>query len=617
MKRLSSILFFVLLCSVLYTLSTMPIALASTEFETSYDVRYQAQVDGKMVITQEISLTNKLANVYVTQYSLTLDQLEIENIQATDSEGPLKTEISQKDQTTIITLEFNKPVVGTGKTLHFTLTYEASGLAKKNGQIWEINIPRVSNLAEPDTYSLTLVIPKSFDEPALIRPYPVESWAESEFNFYRFTKKQMAISGVNASFGQFQVFDFAITYHLENPELSLVATEIALPPDTSFQQVFYSQIKPEPVNIRVDNDGNWLAKYRLGPKEKLNVSVLGSTKIFSQPLRKSPATNQESLAKNKLAQKYWPVDHPQIQMIAQNLKSPKEIYDYVVKSLDYDFSRVSEGAERFGALKTLNHPQQAICMEFTDLFITLSRAAGIPAREINGFAYTTNDKLRPLSLVSDVLHAWPEYWDEDKGVWIPIDPTWGKTTEGVDYFSKIDLNHFTFVIHGESSELPAPAGSYKTAGSSGKDVEVVFGQYRKEKEPQVEVQFNLPQKIFWRLKSKGSITIRNSGPEALYNLDLKIESDEVDIQILNPQDKFLTFLPPFSHQEIDLELKLTRLLRKKSGLISIKVNNQDFHYPFEILSSFWLIIIAVAILLVLLILFLTRPLNYVKKILRK
>lgn len=570
-----------------------------------------------MVVTQEISLTNKLANVYVTQYSLTLDQLEIENIRATDSEGPLKTEISQKDQTTTIILEFNKPVVGAGKTLHFTLTYEASGLAKKNGQIWEINIPRVSNLAEPDTYSLTLVVPKSFDELALIRPYPVEGWTEPEFNFYRFTKKQMAASGVNASFGQFQVFDFSITYHLENPELSLVATEIALPPDTSFQQVFYSQIKPKPISIRADSDGNWLAKYRLGPKEKLNISALGSTKIFSQSLRESSTTNQESLAKNRLAQKYWPVDHPQIQTIAQNLKSPKEIYDYVVKSLDYDFSRVSEGAERLGALKALNNPQQAICMEFTDLFITLSRAAGIPAREINGFAYTTNDKLRPLSLVSDVLHAWPEYWDEDKRVWVPIDPTWGKTTDGVDYFSKTDLNHFTFVIHGENSELPAPAGSYKTAGSSGKDVEVVFGQYRKEKKPQVEVQFNLPQKIFWRLKNRGSITIRNPGPGALYSLDLEIESDEVDIQILNPQDKFLTTLPPFSHQKIDVKLKLTKLLRKKSGLISVEVNNQNFQYPFEMLSVFWLIIIAVAILLVLLILFLTKPLNYVKKILRK
>jgi len=53
-------------------------------------------------------------------------------------------------------------------------------------------------------------------------------------------------------------------------------------------------------------------------------------------------------------------------------------------------------------------------MEFTDLFIALSRAAGIPAREINGFAYTDDIRLRPLDLVTDMLHAWPEYYDEEK-----------------------------------------------------------------------------------------------------------------------------------------------------------------------------------------------------------
>ena len=93
-------------------------------------------------------------------------------------------------------------------------------------------------------------------------------------------------------------------------------------------------------------------------------------------------------------------------------------------------------------------------MEFTDLFITIARSAGIPAREVNGFAYTENPDIQPLSLVNDVLHAWPEYYDSEKGVWIPVDPTWGSTTGGVDYFSKLDLRHFTFVVHGKDSTKP-------------------------------------------------------------------------------------------------------------------------------------------------------------------
>src|SRR5258707_13577173 len=104
-------------------------------------------------------------------------------------------------------------------------------------------------------------------------------------------------------------------------------------------------------------------------------------------------------------------------------------------------------------------------MEFTDLFIAMARAAGIRAREINGYAYTENKDSEPLSLVADVLHSWPEYWDKYNKEWILVDPTWGNTTHGIDFFHKLDLRHFTFVIHGVNSEFPLSPGSYKLSDS--------------------------------------------------------------------------------------------------------------------------------------------------------
>ena len=111
-----------------------------------------------------------------------------------------------------------------------------------------------------------------------------------------------------------------------------------------------------------------------------------------------------------------------------------------------------------GALSALNNPTSAVCLEFTDLFVALSRAAGIPAREIDGYAYTNNAHDRPLSLTEDVLHAWPEYYDFDKKAWIMVDPTWGNTTGGIDYFNALDFDHIAFVIKGENSGYPIPAG---------------------------------------------------------------------------------------------------------------------------------------------------------------
>jgi len=116
-------------------------------------------------------------------------------------------------------------------------------------------------------------------------------------------------------------------------------------------------------------------------------------------------------------------------------------------------------------------------MEFTDMFIAIARAAGIPTREVQGYAYTQNERLRPLSLTlesGDILHAWPEYWDNERG-WIQVDPTWGSTSGGLDFFNKLDFNHITFVQRGLSPISPYPAGSFKSNGNQNKkDIDINF-----------------------------------------------------------------------------------------------------------------------------------------------
>jgi len=588
---------------------------ATEEFETNYNVTYKLLSNGKMEVSQDISLTNKLSNIYATQYSLTLRGGEIENIQAYDEEGPLKTEIKQDNETITVTVDFNKQVVGTGKTLKFKLTYLALNLAQKKGQIWEINIPRLAEQNTIDNYSLTMVIPKNLGKPAYIRPYPVEQLGEENYNLFRFTKNQVSSSGINAAFGEFQIFDFNLFYHLENPNQVRGEIEIAIPPDTAFQKVIYQKIEPEPLNVKVDTDGNWLAKYILAPKQKMTVTAVGKVKLFSQPQESFPPPKKENLQNNLLPQKFWEVDNPTIFKKAQVLKTPKAIYDFVVKTLDYDFERVKEGAERMGALKSLDYPKQAICMEFTDLFIALARAAGIPAREVNGFAYTTNEKLKPIGLAIDVLHSWPEYYDEKRKVWIPVDPTWEKTTGGVDYFSKSDLNHFTFVIHGESSQTPYPPGSYKKNETPTKDIHVVFGKYEKESEPDLRANFNLPQQIYWGAKNKGKIIVRNHGSAAVYNLKIKIISQGVNLKYPKSPNFDFPIFPPFANEEIEVELSPKEFIGSSKGGITLFLNELQFSYPLKIgLLPEKLIFLTGGIILgINLLIFLTKTKFYVRK----
>ena len=590
MKRFFQIIF---LLSFLFFLFFFPHFIkAADEFTTDYNLRYEVKPDGLVHVNQDIILTNNLSAVYATKYSLILPSTKIQNVKASDKVGPCQTEISQNDKTTTIVINFNEPVVGANKTLDFNLNYESLDIARKNGEVWEINIPKIANESNIDNYTISLVVPLSFDKPAFIRPEPVETSTEGDFNVYRFVKSQLSESGVNAVFGPFQIFDFTLFYNLKNPNLTTGETEIALPPDTAFQQLTYQKIEPQPSNISVDEDGNWLAKYYLKPREKVKITVTGKVKIFAQPQTNFPQPNEQNLAKNLKPAPFWEIDNPEIIKAAQNLKTPKEVYDFVVKTLNYDFTRVSNQAERMGAAQSLAHPNQAICMEFTDLFVALSRTIGIPTREIDGFAYTTDARSRPLGLMADVLHAWPEYYDEQKKAWIPVDPTWGRTTNGVDYFSKTDLNHFAFVIHGENSEYPYPAGSYKLEDSLGKDVQVGFGEYSETmgaKTSDLEVNFDLPEEIFWGKTEKGKITLKNNGQNALYNLDLQVQSQ--GLELLSSESKKIKILPPLTSIEIPLSFKTKNLLAKSEGLVMLTINGQEYNQKIKIGSLLWQMII--------------------------
>ena len=64
------------------------------------------------------------------------------------------------------------------------------------------------------------------------------------------------------------------------------------------------------------------------------------------------------------------------------------------------------------ALEVLNH-MAGDCTEHSILFIGLARAAGLPAREVAGMIYVTED---PAGFY---FHQWAKVW---VGKWIDVDP---------------------------------------------------------------------------------------------------------------------------------------------------------------------------------------------------
>jgi hypothetical protein len=579
-------------------------ALAQGEFIVDVVVNYDVQENGITKVTHTITLTNAISNLYAKSYLLKLENITPQNVFALEKGRRL--ELTKKKEKGGILLEvtFDNAVVGKGKSRTFTINFEEDSFATRTGEVWEVSIPRLSNSDWFRSYTVHLKVPTSFGEKAYISPNPLSVSYEDGRRVYTFNKSLVQKTGISAGFGEFQVFSFTLNYHLENPLRKTARTEIALPPDTAFQKVFYQSINPEPENIKIDEDGNWLATYTLKPRERVNITVLGSVQIFANPINFFyPSANQ--LSSNLSESFYWQVNDPQIKNLAKKLKTPKAIYDFVVNNLEYDYARVQPNVTRFGAKKALNNPDEAICMEFTDLFIALARAAGIPAREINGYAYTENPEIQPLSLVADVLHSWPEYWDPERNVWIPVDPTWGSTTQGIDFFNKLDLRHFTFVIHGKDPQKPYPPGSYKLGPNPQKDVFVSFGQTPTKRESKPEISAKIKGGLPF-VDSKILITIRNPGPVALYDLTPTVFFDN-----LKKDQTTISVLPPYASYQMISSIPFSFLGTKSPDKIIISAAQSAI----EVTSNKFEVILynLVAIFLVLVLIIFALYLKYAKK----
>lgn len=554
-----------------------------SEFSTSYDVLYDIDEEGITTVTEKVNLKNLTSEYYANQFKLTIGVPSVLDIKAQDPSGALNVSSEQKGTSTVINVKFNQQVAGRGKVLPWTISFKSKDFASKIGKVWEVKAPRIVSTTNLENYNLTIAVPQSFGPPSAISPLPKSQTSSQGKIFLTYDLSQLKLQGVSANFGANQLFDFSLTYHLENNNLMPMLTNIALPPDTPFQDVIYQRIEPKPLNVTLDNDGNYLAWYRLNRNQKIGVSVIGSAKLYSNSKVVSPRLDESLRKKYTAVDKYWEKNNPQIinkldEIFGNNPPETNEakaklVFEFVVNFLKYDPNRLKENSDRMGAVTALNNPEKALCMEFTDLFIALARAANIPARELNGYAYTNNSNLRPSSLAKDILHSWPEYWDDKKG-WVMVDPTWENTTNGMDYFSKLDLNHFVFVIKGSSSETPIPAGSYRNQNSSDQDVKVTLANVDFLGHPQIDVAIDTSSFVFSGFPATAKVKITNTGNAFYPAAPLSLVANK--LIVLNNDGQNTGIIPAFGSSEFNFQIRTPSLLDSYQDQIILFMGGQKF-----------------------------------------
>lgn len=561
MRKILFSLFFIFFF-ILFSFSSQTV-FANTNFTASYDTTYTIDNNGITHALFRIGLTNQTTQYFASSYKIKIGISSIANVLASDDGGKITPTLTKTAEGQTITLTFNKKIVGKGKTTNFILSFDTNEIAQKQGSIWEVNIPGMKDQKDFEKFTVHVKPPDLFGPPTYIKP-------DTNSPTLDFTKEQLGKGGVSLAFGDKQYYSFSLVYHIENPYFFPRHVDIALPTTTNYQTVTIDSLNPRPENVIEDTDGNWIATYALAPSQKYDITANGRifVKLYPETETLSSRKQQEYIQPKP----YWE-NNEKILQLAQKLKTPEAIYAYVVNHLTYDFTRVTGNSPRLGAAGVLENPSSAVCLEFTDLFVALARAANIPAREIDGFGYTQNTQQRPVSLVKDILHAWPEYYDAEKKAWIMIDPTWGNTTSGIDYFHTLDFDHVAFVTKGAKSDLPVPAGGYKTKKfADAKDITVTFTDPFEIPLPSVKVHTKFPKKTTAGTPFTGSLLLTSEGGVSFPSQNITVTTKD-----LSPTSQKINsvVIPPFGTAVVPIYFHAEQFLTNKTADTTIQVNKES------------------------------------------
>lgn len=551
---------------------------AEGEFETNYDLIYEIDSLGVTQITEIITLKNLTDKFYPSNFSLTIGATSIDEVTAFDSQGFLPTAIHNFDKKTKIEAKLvHQQVVGKDKQYSFTLKFKTKDFASRVGKIWQVFIPKIQTSSGKDNYHLSLFVPVAFGDPANIIPEPDKVSETGGKLKLDFTKEKLEQSGILANFGTDQALDFKLIFNIFNTSLLPKEYLVPLPPDTSYQQVSIKSIEPNPENVILDKDGNYLALFRLNRNQGLSVTVTGSSLLYAMPFLGKQTLTPKQEEEYKSSQKFWEKDSIQIKAKSKeillesktnsSIENAKLINNFVSSNLQFDNLRVKNNDfTRLGALAALNNAAKALSSEFTDLFIALARSSDIPARALIGYAYSNNPDLRPLSFEGAKMHTWPEYYDPENG-WVMIDPTWQSSSGGVDYFSNLDLNHFVTFIRGQSSQEPYPLAS----------IEALFTDVKIEDKPKIKLELDVQDEIYSGFPAKAKVKIINVSGIKYDRSKLTVSSSNLKITGINKSESLNILtppIPPFGRLEYEYDLRSPYVWQSFDDIISVKVGEK-------------------------------------------
>lgn len=235
-----------------------------------------------------------------------------------------------------------------------------------------------------------------------------------------------------------------MTSKLENSRWWWSTVELTLPPDTNQQQVILESLEPAPSNVRLDQDGNILAQYTLGPRGSLDVTSKLAINIRNVNYDlKSSANLQEvpDAIKNHYTSQTNKWFGGQIEINVNPAASAAEVVNTIYEAVVSHAKSETFTSKNNDFSGTLLEPEK-----YANLLIGELRAKGVPARAVLGKIITDGQFI----MENSVNHTWVEAYLPSVG-WITLDPSFAVYG---DYFGKSDVMHVGLVLWGVSDDAP-------------------------------------------------------------------------------------------------------------------------------------------------------------------
>jgi len=465
---------------------------------------------GKITVTETHKITNNSTTEYISKSNQDIFQIShlksmtaqlkdsVATAKITSDGKELSYTTEYKNESAFLTVDFPK-AVGIGNSLEFTLQYQNFGLIEKTGALYDIYISGLSADAVNETGKQSLVYDTNvyinnaaFPEQNFIMPSPVETTQQdNNYTKYYFNQQSLVGQTIWIQRGTKQFYQFKITQQvLGNPSNSnnlgiQDEYKIIIPRDIAnaeiYQKVYFDSFSPLPTQIEEDSDGNVFAYFNMPSNQGGEISITGYAEVGVTGA-KVTADNSGSMSdyrQNEIqyllkAAPYWEVDAPEIQSAAAEIKGDitnvnelyTKTYNWVVSKINYSEVKRFGLNERLGALATLKQGA-GVCMEYSDLFLTLSRAQGIPAKAVFGYGY---DPM--ISNTDQEAHQWVEVLVPGMDKWLDLDVTWGASGQAAvgGY-----LNHFYTHV---ASTGPEQDSEVTLTGLAVKDSQLALPKYQ-------------------------------------------------------------------------------------------------------------------------------------------